>query len=308
MTTIVFLDRGTLPAPLRRPGFPHEWQDFEQTFPEETGARLANATIAITNKVKLGENELYQAPKLKFITLAATGYDCVDVAWCRAHGIVVSNVPGYIGASVPEHVFMLILALRRSLLSYRAAVKEGRWQAAPFFAMFDYPVQDLAGSTLGLVGYGQIAREVEKRALAFGMTVLIHSRKFGFPLEDVLRQADILSLHCPLTPETRHLIGAKELALVKKDAILINTARGGLVDEAALAEALKTGRLGGAGIDVLGQEPPRDGNPLLDLKLPNLIVTPHIAWTSQQSFNTLARILIDNIEAFIQGKPQNVVN
>jgi len=315
METIVFLDRGTISVPFRKPQMAHEWLEYERTAPEDTVERLRGATIAVTNKVKLREAELSQLPGLKFIAVTATGYDCVDVSWCRTHGVSVANVPGYTGALVPEHVFMLILALRRNLPSYRTAIKEGRWQTAPFFTMLDYPVQDIAGSTLGLIGYGKLAREVEKRAMAFGMKVLIAERKEAvsvrtgrIPFTEVLRNADVISLHAPLTDETRNLIGAPELAVMKKGALLINTARGGLVDEKALAEALKSGRLEGAGIDVLSQEPPKEGNPLLDLKLPNLIITPHIAWTSRQTQKILAEEVVKNIEAFAAGKPRNLIS
>jgi glycerate dehydrogenase len=315
METIVFLDRGTLPVPLPRPKVLHLWKEYDRTTPEETGGRLREATIAITNKVKLKEPELSQAPKLKFIAVAATGFDCVDVHACRARGIGVANVPGYTGASVPEHVFALVLALRRKLIAYQQAVSRGAWQKAPQFAMFDYPIQNLQGSVLGLVGYGQLAREVEKRAIAFGMKVLIAERKgIAAPrpgrtdLEAVLRQSDVLSLHCPLTPDTRSLFGAKELGLMKKGAILINTARGGVVDEEALAEALRTGHLGGAGVDVLSTEPPREGNPLLDPSVPHLIITPHVAWTSQQALGVLAEEIVLNIDAYVQGKPRNIVS
>ena len=314
MQTIVFLDRGTLSVPLRKPAFPHVWLDHDRTSPEETVERLRGADIAVTNKVKLRETELAPLPHLQLIAVAATGYDGIDVAWCRAHGIRVSNVPGYTGASVPEHVFMLILALRRHLPSYRAAMKEGRWQTAPFFTMLDYPIQDVAGSTLGLIGYGQLAKEVEKRAVAFGMKILIAERKDSItvrpgrkPFLEVLRESDVISIHAPMTPGTRGLISSPELAIMKKEAILINTARGGIVDETALADALTAGRLGGAGIDVLSQEPPRDGNPLLNLKLPNLIITPHIAWTSRQAQEALAEEIVRNIEAFAAGIPRNMV-
>lgn len=314
MQRIVFLDRGTLPGAIRRPAFAHAWDEYDRTLPKETAGRLAEATIVITNKVKLREPELSRAPKLKFIAVAATGYDCVDAAWCRAHGIEVANVPGYTGASVPEHVFMLLLALRRNLISYHEIVRKEAWQNARHFALFDYPIESLAGSVLGLFGYGKLAREVENRAAAFGMKVLVSERKGQrtpragrTPFEDVLKQSDALSLHCPLTPETSNLIAAQELSLMKKDALLINTARGGLIDEAALAEALRAGRIGGAGIDVLSAEPPHGGNPLLALHLPNLIVTPHIAWTSRQALAILAEEVIRNIEAFAAGAPRNIV-
>jgi glycerate dehydrogenase len=315
METIVFLDRKTLPVALPRPKVLHLWKEYDCTAPDETVERLREATIAITNKVKLRDSELSQAPKLKFIAVAATGFDVVDVAWCHAHGILVSNVPAYTGASVPEHVFSLLLALRRNLIPYHQAISKGAWQKAPQFSMFDYPVTNLQGTTLGLIGYGQLAREVEKRAVAFGMKVLVAERK-GAPVsragrvafEDVLRQSDAISLHVPLKPETRNLIDTRELGLMKKGAILINTARGGIVDETALADALRSGHLGGAGVDVLSAEPPRDGNPLLDPSIPNLIITPHIAWTSRQALAVLAEEIILNIEAFVNGKPRNLVS
>jgi len=206
-----------------------------------------------------------------------------------------------------------MLALRRNLPAYREAVRAGRWQIALQPTVNDLPIEDLRGTTLGLIGYGDLAKGVEALARAFGMKILIAERK-GAPtranrtsFEDVLRQADIVSLHTPFTSDTRGMIGAKELSLMKKSALLINAGRGGLVDEAALAEALKSGRLGGAGVDVLSQEPPRDGNPLLDLHLPNLIVTPHIAWASRQAQEFLAEDVVQNIEAFIAGKPRNLV-
>lgn len=311
LPSIVFLDRGTVSVPLRAPAFRHDWNNHETTAPDETIGRIQEATIVITNKVKLTGLELAYAKALKLIVVAATGYDVVDVPWCRDHGIAVSNVPGYTGTSVPEHVLMLILALRRKLIDYHTAIRYGRWQSAAHFAMLDYPIAGLSGSALGLIGYGALAKEVEKRAKAFGMRVLLAEHKGAktvragrVAFEEVLKQSDVVSLHCPLTTETGGLIAAPELALMKPNAILINTARGGLVDEMALAEALWSGRLGGAGVDVLTQEPPRNGNPLLDPSIPNLIVTPHIAWTSQTALHTLAEEVILNIEAFMAGKPR----
>ncbi len=310
----MFLDRGTITVPMRKPRFPHEWMDYDRTRPEETVERLGPATIAVTNKVKLGKSELSPLAKLKLIAITATGYDNVDLASCRQRGIDVSNVPGYARNSVPEHVMMLILALRRNLPAYRDAVREGRWQKALQPTLNDLPVEDLRGGTLGLIGYGDLAKGVEKLATAFGMEVLVAEHKAAQTIRfgrtsfiDALRQSDVVSLHAPLTEKTQRLIGETELSLMKKTALLINTARGGLVDDAALADALKAGRLGGAGIDVLSREPPRDGNPLLDLHLPNLIVTPHIAWTSRQAQEVLAEEVILNIEAFVAGKPRNLV-
>lgn len=314
MDRVVFLDRATLPVDLPNLSFRHEWKAFDQTLPSEIVSHLDGATIAITNKVVMRQNDLSQLPSLRMIAVAATGFDCVDALWCKEKGIVVSNVPGYAQSSVADHVMMLILALRRSLVPYVKVLGEGRWQKAPHFVMTDFPLRDLKGSVLGLVGYGAIAKEVEKRAKAFGMKVLRSEHKGAgkvrtgrVPFEKVLAQADIVSLHAPLTPQTKNLIGPAELSRMKSDALLINTARGGLVEARALAEALRGQKLGGAGIDVLEKEPPREGNPLLDVALPNLIVTPHVAWTSQQALQNLVATLFGNIEAFKKGIPRNRV-
>jgi len=315
MEKIVFLDRGTVTAPFRKPSIAHEWLDYEYTAPEETIERLSAATIAVTNKVKLREAELSALPQLKFIAITATGFDNVDLATCRERKILVANVPGYAHQSVPEHVLLLILALRRNLPAYQKAVKAGRWQHSAQPTVNDIPIEDLYSTTLGLLGYGDLAKGVERLARAFGMEVLIAERK-GIRIarpgrvlfEEALRRSDVVSLHTPLNEQTRNLIGAPELALMKRTALLMNTARGGLVDEKALADALREGRLGGAGVDVLSVEPPRQGNPLLDLTLPNLIVTPHIAWTSRQAQEILAEDVVKNIEAFAAGKPRNIVS
>ncbi len=314
MERIVFLDRDSLIANLRRPGFEHEWTDYPQTRREEVVERIRDATIVITNKVKLPAEVLAQAPRLGMIAVAATGTDNVDLAWCREHGVVVSNIRGYAVHTVPEHAFMMMLALRRSLLGWRADLRAGRWETADQFCLFTRPIHDLHGSTLGLIGYGSLGRGMHRLAEAFGMKVLIAEHKGasrvreGYtPFETVLREADVISLHTPLTPETRHLIGAAEFLMMKPSAILINTARGGLVDEAALVDALKSGAIAGAGFDVLSVEPPRAGNPLLDLDLPNFILTPHVAWSSREAMQTLADQLVDNIEAFVAGAPKNQV-
>ncbi len=311
---IVFLDRQSLIADMRRPSFAHDWVDYGQTRPEEVVARLQGATIVISNKVRLSGEILAQTPSVKMIAVAATGTDIVDLDYCRDHGIVVSNIRGYAVHTVPEHVFMLMLALRRSLLGWRADVRAGLWQQAEQFCLFTRPVNDLHGSTLGLIGYGALGRGVHRLAEAFGMRVLIAEHKGALTVrsgytdfDTVLSQADVISLHTPLTPETRHLIAAREFGLMKPSAILINTARGNLVDEAALLDALRSGRIAGAGFDVLSIEPPREGNPLLDVDLPNFILTPHVAWSSRQAMQTLADQLVDNIEAYVAGRPQNRV-
>jgi glycerate dehydrogenase len=314
MERIVFLDRDTLAANVRRPAFAHDWQEYAETSAGEIVERLEAATIAITNKVALRESVLARLPALRFIAVAATGVDIVDLEACRRRGIAVSNVRNYAPHSVPEHVFALILALRRNLFSYRAKIQSGAWQRASTFCLLDYPIRELHESTLGIIGHGALGRAVEKLARAFGMRVLISEHKdarsirpdrTGF--EDVLRSSDILTLHCPLTPATRNLIDTEELRKMQRHALLINTARGGLVNEPALAEALNSGLIAGAGFDVLSVEPPREGNPLLDLNLPNFILTPHIAWASREAMQTLADQLIGNIEAFVAGRPQNLV-
>lgn len=311
---IVFLDRNSLIAKLRAPAFPHEWVNYERTRPEEVLERIREASIVITNKVRLGADILSQTPAVKMIAVAATGTDNVDLAYCRAHGIVVSNIRGYAVHTVPEHVFMMMLALRRSLLGWREDLRAGLWETAEQFCLFTRPIHDLYGSTLGIIGHGSLGRGVARLAEAFGMRVLIAEHKGatevreGYtPFEMVLQEADVITLHTPLTPQTRHLIGAREFLMMKPTAILINTARGGLVDEAALVDALKSGAIAGAGFDVLSVEPPRQGNPLLDLDLPNFILTPHVAWSSREAMQTLADQLIDNIEAFVRGEPRNVV-
>jgi len=309
MTTeiIVFLERNTFNVPFRKPAFDHEWSEFGETAAGEVVERLAPATIAICNKLPLRAETLSQLPQLKLIAVAATGVDNVDLAYCRSHNIAVCNTRGYAVNSLPEHALMLMLALRRNLIAYRNDVKAGRWHEAKQFCLLDHPIGDLRGATLGIVGFGTLGKSMAQVGRAIGMEVLVAVRDDRAGFEEVLRRSDVLSLHCPLTEETKNLIGAAELAQMKPDAILINTARGGLIDDHALIEALKNGRLAGAGIDVLRNEPPRDGNPLLEVDLPNLIVTPHNAWASRQAMQTLADQLIDNLEAFVRGAPQNLV-
>ncbi|HUW73521.1 MAG TPA: D-2-hydroxyacid dehydrogenase [Methyloceanibacter sp.] len=308
---IVFLDRESVGADVRKPNFPHNYTEYQSTWtPEDIVDRLKDATIALINKVPMREDVLKQLPKLKLIAVAATGTDVVDKAYCKANGITVVNIRNYAFNTVPEHVIALMFALRRNLLAYVEDVRAGHWGKVDQFCFFDHPIRDIAGSTLGVVGYGAIGKAVAKRAECLGMKILPYD---VFPqdglvdLETVLKESDVITLHCPLTPETKNMIGAKELKMMKPTSILINTARGGLVDEAALAEALKAGTIAGAGFDVLIKEPPKEGNILLDLKMPNLIVTPHVAWASRQAMQILADQLIDNIEAFAAGKPQNVV-
>ncbi|GJJ01430.1 glycerate dehydrogenase [Duganella rhizosphaerae] len=316
---IVFLDRDSVIATIRKPAFAHEWTEYPATAAADAMQRLrdARATIAITNKVPLRAADLAQLPDLKMIAVAATGTDIVDLAACRERGIVVSNIRNYAVHTLPEHTFALILALRRQLVAYRADIEAGLWQKSDRFCLFGHPIADLAGSRLGLFGYGALGRSVAQIARAFGMEVIVHTRsplpdakadgvrEAGF--DEVLETSDIISLHLPLNDKTRNMISAKELIRMKRNALLINTARGGLVDETALADALRSGVIAGAGFDVLVKEPPPPDNVLLNLRLPNFILTPHSAWASSQAMQVLVDQLIDNLEAWVAGAPRNVV-
>ena len=314
MHKIVFLDRDSLQANVRRPSFEHTWAEHAATSASEVVQRLQGATIAITNKVPVRAADIAQLPDLKMIAVAATGTDNVDLAVCRERGIVVANIRNYSLVSVPEHVFSLILALRRNLRAYIADVEAGRWQQSTRFCLLDYPITDLACSKLGIIGYGALGKKVATLGRAFGMQICVASRSpvddadvTAMSREELLRECDVISLHLPLNEQTRHMIGAKELASMKKSALLINTARGGLVDEAALAQALRDGVIGGAGFDVLSKEPPVADNPLLAISQPNFILTPHVAWASTGAMQTLADMLVDNIEAFVAGSPTNTL-
>lgn len=307
---IVFLDRSTLNVAIGKPQSPHVWEDHASTAEHEVVAKLIGAKIAVTNKVRLGQDILSRLPDLGMIAVAATGTNNVDIDYCRTHGIVVSNIRGYANSSVPEHVFSMILALRRNLFAYRADI--GLWKKSEQFCLALHPVRDIRGSVFGIVGAGALGRAVADLAKCLGAEVLIaerkgasHCREGYTPFQTVLEKSDIVSLHCPLTEETRNLIGMTELTAMKPDAVLINTARGGLVDEAALASALGNGLIGGAGFDVLSEEPPLSGNPLLGIDSPNFVLTPHIAWTSEAALTSLGRQLIDNIDAYLKGKPEN---
>ncbi len=290
-----------------------EWRIYEATEPREVRERIQGAGVVVVNKVVLDAACLRAAPALRLVCIAATGTNNVDLAAARAAGITVCNVRGYSTASVSQHAFALILALATRLLDYDAAVRAGRWQRSRQFCFLDYPITELAGRTLGVVGYGELGRAVARLGEAFGMRIVIAQRPGGapqpgrVPLEDLLPQVDVLSLHCPLTEHTRGLIDREALARMQPHAILINTARGGIVDEPALAAALREGRIGGAGVDVLSTEPPREGNPLLAGDIPNLIVTPHSAWGSHAARQRVIDEVVRLIEAFLAGRPDNVV-
>ncbi len=308
---VVFLDRESLDATVRPFNFPHDYVEHASTWtPEDTVARLEGAEIALINKVPMRAETLKQLPDLKLIAVAATGTDVVDKAQAKAQGVSVVNIRNYAFNTVPEHVVGLMFALRRAIVPYANSVRRGDWAKSKQFCYFDYPITDIAGSTLGIVGYGALGKSIGKRAEALGMRVIAYD---VFPqdglvdFETILNESDVITLHVPLTGETKGMIGAEQLRKMKKTAILINTARGGLVDEAALLAALKEGTIAGAGFDVVMQEPPTDGNILCEADLPNLIVTPHVAWASRQAMQILADQLVDNVEAFVAGKPQNVV-
>lgn len=311
---VVFLDRQSVKANVRRPRCAETYVEYEQTDPADVVPRLREATVAVVNKVQLREPTLAQLPALKLIAMAATGYDCIDIEACRRRGIAVANIRNYAVHTVPEHAFMMVLALRRSLLAYRHDVEQGVWQRSEQFCFLTHPIGDLHGSTLGIVGEGAIGQGTAAIARGFGMKVLFADHEppkapdVQFtPFAEVLERADVLTLHLPLTPATRNLIGLPELRRMKRSALLINTARGGLVDEAALIRALDEGLIAGAGFDVLTTEPPRDGNPLLDLRRPNFILTPHVAWASDGAMQFLADQMMDNVDCWAEGRPQNIV-
>lgn len=314
---VVFLDRETL-APsvaLRHPDFAHEWVAHDRTAIDEVHARAHDADILILNKVRLTADVIARLPRLKLVAVAATGTDCVDKAACAAAGIAVCNVRGYAKATVPEHTFALILALSRALVPYRQDVIDGAWQASGQFCFFSHPIGDLHGRRLGLFGSGDLGGQVAALGRAFGMDVVFADRKGArtarpgyVPFDEVIETADVLSLHCPLTPETRGLIGDAEFARMKTRPLLVNTARGGLVDEHALERALERGLIAGAGFDVTLPEPPPADSPLMRIaRRPNVIVTPHTAWASSEAQQALADQLIANIEAFAAGRPVNLV-
>lgn len=312
---VVFLDRRAISVPLHSPAFPHEWQEYQHTPPELTAERLQGARIAITNRVAITPAVLDAVPTLRLVGVSATGFEHVNVAACQERGVAVCNVRDW-SVSVPEHVFALILALRRQLPSYQRAVAAGQWQASATYGFVLPPLPvTLSGSVMGLIGYGALGGRVAALAKAFGMTTLIAERRgaacvrAGRTLfDEVLARSSVLVVLCPLNEETRDLIGVSELARLPAGTLLINCARGGIVNEAALAGALLRGELGGAGVDVLSQEPPTHGNPLLELDLPNLILTPHMAYASVQSLETLAEQLIGNLEAYMAGQPRHLIN
>jgi len=317
MTQIVLLDRGTIgPAiSLTKPNFSHEWVDYNQTRPDQVVKHSKGADIVVSNKVSIRRVDIEQLPGLKMICIPATGYDAFDIDACQERGIVVSNVRGYAINTVPEHVLSLILALRRSLVGYRQDVIDGKWQEANQFCFFNHPISDLAGSTIGIIGRGALGQGVARLAQAFGMNTLFAAHKDAFEFDpeytlfdDVLETSDVISLHCPLMASTHNLIARPEFEKMKRRPLLINCARGGLVNEGDLVDALNQGVISGLGFDCLTTEPPKTDNPLLSvLGRPNVIVTPHTAWASDEAMQTLWAQVVSNIENFQAEYPSNQV-
>ena len=315
MKNIVFLDRGTISAEvdIPRPTFAHDWRAYDRSAPTEVVERLRGAQFVITNKVPIQALHMRELPELELIAVIATGTNIVDLESARTYGISVCNVPGYAETSVAEHTLALILSLRRNLFEYREQVVAGAWQASGQFCFHNRPILELEGSVLGLIGTGAIAQSVAKRAGVFGMKVMFHSpsgRKGcdSVPLEILLQEADVVSCHTPLTARTNGLIGRQELGLMKSSAIIINTARGEIIDLDALSEAIEESQIAGAGIDVAPVEPPPVDSALMRMSsLPNVIVTPHVGFAGRESQRRLCQMTVANIEAFVQGRPLNLV-
>ena len=306
------LDRGDLDLQPLHDVLP-EWHFHAATRQADVSARIRGACVVVSNKVVLDRDTLQTAEALQLVCITATGTNNIDLDAARERRLTVCNVTGYATRSVVEYVFAQLLSLYRQLPAYHAAVRAGKWQQAEHFCLLDYPIRELYGQTLGIIGYGELGRAVAHMGEAFGMRILIAERanaalrKDRTPLEVVLSESHVVSLHCPLTAQTRNLIGSDELARMRGDAILVNTARGGIVDEAALLQAVQSGQIAGAVVDVLEAEPPRQGNPLLQASLPNLLVTPHIAWASTASRQQLVNELAGNIRAWRSGTPRNLV-
>tara|TARA_B100000686_G_scaffold330800_1_gene393539 strand:- start:796 stop:1749 length:954 start_codon:yes stop_codon:yes gene_type:complete len=312
---VVFLDRGSLKAKIKRLSFEHTYKEYHKTSFNQIVPRLQQATIAIINKVQLSEEMLAKLPKLEMVAIAATGYDSADITACKNYGVALTNIRNYAIHTVPEHVFMMILSLRRNLMAYRKDIENGLWQKSDQFFLSTHNICDLYGSTMGIIGKGAIGKATAEIARGFGMRVIFSDYKppikksilGSVPFETVLAESDILSLHCPMTLETRDMIGINELRKMKRNALLINTARGGLVNEKELLQALDEGLIAGAGFDVLTTEPPAGIHPFLNMQRLNFILTPHVAWTSDMAMESLAEQLIDNIESWVSGSPKNLV-
>ncbi|MXS85636.1 2-hydroxyacid dehydrogenase [Nitrosomonas sp. HPC101] len=290
------------------------WVYHDNTLPEQVAERIRDAEIIVSNKTPLDRAAIFSANRLKLICIAATGYNNVDLAAAAERNIPVCNVRNYATGSVAQHTLMFMLNFACRFVEYQQLIKRGGWQASPYFCPLDFGITELAGKTLGVIGYGELGSAVANIAQAFGMKLLIAEHKSVSAIrpgraafDEVICQADFITLHCPLSEDTRHLIGNRELNLMKPSAYLINTARSGLIDEDDLLQALYSNRIAGAAIDVLKEEPPVNGNPLLDYPHPNLLITPHSAWASVESRQRMLNLLADNIRNFLQNKPFNQI-
>ena len=320
VTKIVVLDRDGLPERIQiaRPMRSHEWVEYGTTDAASVAKRLESADIAITNKVPINSEVLRRCPNLKHIAVTATGYNIVDIDACIKNSVSVSNVPSYAATTVSEHVIASSLMLRREIPRYANSVQSGDWQKSSMFCLFGKPFSNLSGSTIGLIGMGEIGKATAQKAHALGMNVQFCARREHDPiqapyanqveLKKLLQSSDILSIHCDLNDSTLGMIGGEELSLMKRGSILINTARGGIVNEKAAVKAIQDQHLGGLAFDVLETEPPSEASPLLSIShLPNVLITPHIAWASEQAMRHLANTVAENIEAFLNGNPTNIV-
>ena len=320
--TAVFLDAATIkPEELdisALKAIANQWEMYDSTLPEQTQDRIATAELIITNKVVLNRERLSKATNLKLICICATGTNNVDLQAASELGITVCNVSGYAAASVAQHTMALLLSLANSLNRYTTAVQQGKWSESPFFCMLDFPAFELAGKTFGVVGYGSLGQASAKMAEALGMKIKIAQTPWSSssdsnntertPWKEFLADCDVISLHCPLTPESRYLFDKDSITHMKRGALLINTARGGIVHEQDLLAALKSGHLRGAALDVLEQEPPASDHPLITANLPNLLITPHSAWIAKECRQRLMNGVVQNIKAYLEGSPENVVN
>lgn len=320
MSPKLVLDKDSLPSRIKipRPSRPHEWIEYGNTDENEITQRVQYAEIVITNKVPITSDVLANSPNLKHIAVTATGFNIIDTQACKVNGVSVSNVPSYAATTVSEHVIASSLLLQRQVKHYAELVRQGAWQKTSTFCVFGKPFHNLSGATIGLVGMGEIGKATAKKANALGMKVVFCARKkintdqipYATQVEfsDLLKDSDIVSIHCDLNPTSQGLIGAEQIKLMKHHAILINTARGGIVDEFAVVRAIRNQRLGGLAFDVFETEPPKSNAPLLSIaSLPNVLITPHIAWASEEAMQHLGDTTSNNISSFLNGTPDNLV-
>ncbi|MFT6703383.1 MAG: glycerate dehydrogenase [Pseudomonadales bacterium] len=317
MSKIVFLDRSSLSPNIQIPFVSgcSDWRNHMGTSPAQLVEHISDAEVLVLSKVPISKQSLAACPRVKHIAVMATGYNIVDLDACKQYGVSVSNIPSYAATSVSEHVISIALCLRRELIQYRAQVIDGAWQRSPAFCLFDKPINDLAGSTFGVIGFGALGKATARLAQGLGMNVVFCARSeqtseyaTRVSFDELISNADIISVHCSLNSSTENLINCSQFERMKASAILINTARGGIVNEADLVHAIESNKIGGTGIDVMCNEPASDNEPLLRLaNRTNVIITPHSAWLSEQSMQSCAAILADNIEAYLSGNPINLV-